>query len=90
MTNIVETIARALEHNSQLRGWVSYESDAAAALKAISDTGYVVVPREPTEAMLEAGLFEAEGCTDRWTSAAACLPKHVWAGMLKASTTEEI
>jgi len=59
MTNkLIEAMARALEHNSQLRGWVSYESDAAAALKAISDAGFAVVPIEPTEAMWDAAMRE--------------------------------
>lgn len=34
--------------------WLGYEDDAQAALAAIEANGLVVVPREPTEAMLKA------------------------------------
>lgn len=32
-----------------------YEDTAQAALDAISEAGFVIVPKEPTEAMIEAG-----------------------------------
>lgn len=84
MTNkLIEAMARALEHNSQLRGWVSYESDAAAALKAISDAGFAVVPREPTEAMIDAG-YDSED-REGWSGPLSC-----WERMINATTTEEI
>ncbi len=38
----------------------SDEKYAQASLTAIEEAGYVVVPREPTEAMLDAG-YEATG-----------------------------
>lgn len=44
--------------------------------------------REPSEPMVERGLLEAESCTDDWTSAAACLPGHVWKAMIGAALEE--
>ena len=34
-----------------------YRDNASAALRAIADAGFVIVPREPTEAMLAAGAL---------------------------------
>lgn len=56
-----------------------------AIVDALTEAGYAIVPVEPTEAMLELGLFEAESCTNDWTASAACLPGHVWKAMLHAS-----
>lgn len=61
------------------------DSWAEAALTAITEAGYAVVPVEPTEAMLERGRWEAESCTDDWTVRAACLPGHVYRGMISAA-----
>ena len=95
---LVEAIAVAIVNSDRIAGgWPPVESrddipdsdgyvrNATAALTAITEAGFVVCPRELTEAMLEVGLFEAESCTDDWTSAAACLPKHVWGGMIRAA-----
>jgi hypothetical protein len=96
MTDLIQTIARAMwdwtapETEHDWRGderHQLYFDGAQAAITALHDAGYAIVPREPTEAMLEAGTFEAECCTDDWTSAAACLPGHVYKGMIRAATT---
>lgn len=62
-----------------------YFDRARAALTSLTEAGYAIVPIEPTEAMLELGLFEAESCTNDWTASAACLPGHVWKAMVRAS-----
>ena len=61
MSDLRETLARALcnadDFDANNRDNIKrYRSDAAAALSAINAAGYVVVPREPTEAMKEAGF----------------------------------
>lgn len=40
--------------------WSGYQSDADYALELLSAAGWVVVPREPTEAMLQDGLRAAQ------------------------------
>ena len=58
--DVVERIARALcvaqgrpaTDNEMARA----TDEAQAALKAIEDAGLVIVPREPTDAMLDAGF----------------------------------
>lgn len=80
---LIEAIARAIDesigdhHTSSLM--------ARDVLTAITEAGYGVVPVEPTEEMLERGLWEAESCTNDWTSAAACLPGHVYSSMISAA-----
>lgn len=57
MTNIVETIARAMQESAAwpaVFGAGSAETLARASVTALEAAGYVVVPIEPTEAMLEA------------------------------------
>jgi len=64
MTNIVELMARAL-HTKEWEGQPGpepfhihklYWLDAAqAAVQALKDAGYAVVPREPTEKMIKRG-----------------------------------
>lgn len=73
-------------------GTVNVEKIAQAALQAIHDAGFAVVPREPTEAMFEAG-FDATSVElhpgehpDDVNNPAVC-----WRAMLSASQpkTEE-
>lgn len=45
---------------------------------------YVLVPVEPTEAMVEAGIAQANDCTDNFTAAAACTAEHVYRAMIAA------
>lgn len=98
--SITETIARAiadgLKSNSvyvsdDLRkcivdgGLFDLHDLAAPIITALTEAGHAIVPVEPSEAMLETGLFEAESCTNDWTASAACLPGHVWKSMVRAS-----
>lgn len=85
MTNIVEIIARVVASEPYADKHASLVSQKI--VKGLHDAGYAIVPVEPTEAMLELGLFEAECCTDDWTAAAACLPKHVYRTMINAART---
>jgi hypothetical protein len=63
---ILETMARALCYRLNEDGgftdratcesrWRDYLSEIEAALTALADAGYVVVPREPTDTMVRAG-----------------------------------
>lgn len=55
MTQDLKTkIAEAIEASPD--GPYAHEWAAQAALQAIHDAGFAVVPREPTEAMFEAGF----------------------------------
>lgn len=58
---------------------------AKAAISALAEAGFAIVPLEATEQMIANGLFEAESCTDDWTASAACLPGHVWKAMVRAA-----
>ena len=77
MTNkFIEAMARAMPGHA---GYLYRKQAARAALKAISDTGYVVVPREPTRRQLEA----AEHVPPLFT------PSDTYRAMINATTTEE-
>lgn len=98
MTNkLIEAMARALEYNPQRSGWVSYENDAQAVLKAISESGYAVVPREPTKAMLQAYLYppdfgedfdrnDGSNVTEAYDRAVG---RATWGAMVHAAVTGE-
>ena len=49
------------------------------------NTDWVMVPREPTEAMLARGQDQAEECTDDFTARSGCIPEHVWSAMIAAA-----
>lgn len=63
-----EVIARAIckydgidpdglaSHHYPERNWQQFRDVAIPVLRALESSGYRVVPREPTEAMIEAGL----------------------------------
>lgn len=67
MTDLIQTIAKAMCESSEGEGttenrgmdgllwWEQYLPEARAAMRALHDAGYAIVPREPTEAMQEAG-----------------------------------
>lgn len=46
--------------------------------------GFIMVPREPTEAMIEAGIAQANECTDNFSASAACVAEHVYRAMISA------
>lgn len=54
MTDVVEVMARAVELHEGLSAnfWEDHVLIARAALAALNEAGYVVVPREPTPEML--------------------------------------
>jgi len=68
--------------------WVPYMPDATAALRAIQPAieaaGFVVVPREPTERMLEAAT---EWIRDDMPSDWIC--RRIWTAMLAAVARQE-
>lgn len=55
-SEMVEAIARAIEALNPT--WKDATAEARAALSAIEGMGYVIVPREPTEAMVDAAIKE--------------------------------
>jgi hypothetical protein len=44
-----------------------------------------LLPREPSEAMIEAGILQVEECTDNWSASAACAAAHAWQAMWDAA-----
>ncbi len=66
------------EHTRQ--GWLE---DARAALRALSEQGYAVVPVEPTEAMVAAAMDEWH--EDRNTVYLHVLMRDCWRAMLDAA-----
>jgi len=69
-----EAVARALAFKIVSRQ-IEAGGLADAALSAIAEAGYVVVPREPTETMVKAGWIDKEDVT----------PQEIWSHMLRAS-----
>jgi len=65
MTDLRESVARAVK---ECREHVAASQDEAAdiltsaALRAVADAGFMIVPREPTEAMLKAGGDYQDRC----------------------------
>lgn len=69
MTNIVETIARAMRESKSwpvVFGPGSAESLARSAFTALEANGWAIVPCEPTREMIIAGETAAEDIID-WT-----------------------
>lgn len=69
MTDLREVIARALyDHDwrdPEMPDWDQnpdaqepYRDNASAALRAVADAGFVIVPREPTEVMVDEAAKE--------------------------------
>lgn len=82
---ITETIARAMEAESDfLRDSIASET-LARCVAALTEAGFAIVPREPTEAMLGEGAMQAGYCTSDFTAASACLPGHVYRAMINAT-----
>ena len=67
-TPLIEAIARALckSQGEPDNCAKFYTESAQAALTAITEAGYAVVPVEPTEAMIEVGadLLDSHDCID--------------------------
>ena len=83
MTNIVETIARAMQESAAwpaVFGAGSAETLARASVTALEAAGYAIVPIEPTRRQLEA----AEHVPPLFT------PSDTYRAMINATTTEEI
>ena len=76
---LLDAIETALiEANDAFKGWPEL---AAAALRAVADAGFVIVPREPTEAMLKAGEDAIPaGHGQAWLFAKDCYAAMIAAG----------
>jgi len=74
---------RAREVPRQTTEEVAAEA-ASAAVKALNAAGYVVVPREPTEAMLAAGNLASPMYDDPPTS-----PREYYEDMIEAAPKEQ-
>lgn len=66
--------------------WRKFELEARAALSALEAAGYVVVPREPTAAMIDAGGTE-DGEWNPNNSAACC--RESYKAMIAAALEEK-
>lgn len=60
--------------------WMRYREDASAALAGLSEVGWVVVPKEPTDEMLDAGMeysmvLDGEAVDGLWHAVLASAPK---------------
>ena len=77
-------MARALTVANEHVSEAVHGSPAKAAIKALADAGFVIVPREPDAAMIEAGRLEAVdmGYEDLYTCGKSAV-RHV----IKAATT---
>lgn len=63
MTDLRESVEAAIEREiGDEVGNVGITVAASAALRAVADAGFVIVPREPTEAMLKAGGDYQDRC----------------------------
>lgn len=78
--DIVEVMARAIAAQDDATGGSRYSAYwlnlARAALTALEEAGYAVVPREPTEAMVKAAWGQTEYFGQE---------REIWATMLAAS-----
>lgn len=86
-----EAAHKWLNDQTVARGWYSVPNDvfAQGALTAIEQAGFVVVPKEPTEAMIEAGeelIPVARGTESRRGTPN---PEDVFAAMIEAATRDE-
>lgn len=94
MSEVVETIARAMCENSGGFAWDCAPQemkgdclgDARAILTALEANGYAIVPCEPSEAMIEAGhdLLTEVGCNPISTDAADAYRAMISTGKAKA------
>lgn len=64
--------------------WRSYESEAQAALTAITEAGYVVAPRIATEEMLEVGAHCASSVPIPYTA------EHIYRAMINVAQAPHI
>lgn len=76
--DIVEVMARAIEQRSREPKWTLYDG-IRAALTALEQAGYAVVPVEPTEEMAAVGTIAFH---DSYTRAP--IARAVYAAMLSA------
>lgn len=85
--NLIEAMARAIDTAGVIAGATGHRLTAQRVLTAISESGYAVVPREPTEAMIRAGIIERhdQQTPEAWNLATA----NIFRAMINAGTTEE-
>lgn len=77
--NLEQILVEAIDQTGdKVGGFISVE-DAPALLQAIQDAGYVIVPREPTEAMVDAAHDDLQGMDEN--------PYSTWAAMIAAFPT---
>lgn len=84
MSDIVEVMARALmlADPESTSDWQDYSYDALEALGALHSAGYAIVPREPTEVMVNAFIDQKHLQGEVVWQAE---PEDVWAAMIAAA-----
>jgi hypothetical protein len=84
----IEIMAKAMRPYAQTEGSLEFaKMEAQAALKALSDAGYAVVPKVPTEAMKRAGAtFLADG---RWQKELCEDAESIYTAMIAAGEGNE-
>lgn len=93
---MVERVARALcahdelDWDAQADPMTSGSGDDNQAAYLSAARAAIAAMREPTDAMVAAGLDGADGCTDGWTVRAACIAEHVWGDMIDAALPRSI
>ena len=65
--------------------WRDRAPNARASLAAICEAGFEVVPREPTDAMIDAGDAALFNAVKKWHTRPASYFGPVWKAMLSAS-----
>lgn len=91
MSEMIERVARALcaaddlnwEEQADPQTSGSGDNNQAAYLHAARAA--IEAMRDPTDAMIAAGIAQANICTDDQTASAACVPEHAWPAMIDAA-----
>lgn len=87
-TDLAECVAKALCQHGELLCWETHTSDAARAIAAIEAFGMKIVPKTPTEAMIEAGgseIIRPSVYMGGTPPGAKRRARDVWAAMLDAA-----
>lgn len=80
LTTMAAAMDRAFAEAKAANRFVETVDLARAALRAI---------REPTDAMIEAGLTQWDECTDGGTTVSPCVIEHAWPKMVDVVLGEE-
>jgi hypothetical protein len=93
-TEMVERVARALEPSlwSPASGPVVWTAEKREAMRLQARhlaRAAIEAMREPTEAMVAAGIAQARDCTDNWSASAPCVAECLFPVMIDAALAED-